>query len=47
MKTLIGKFACFFIGHKWTILWTYYNGKVHCKCKRCEKTKDNYFWEFL
>ena len=47
MKKLIRKLICTFKGHEWMVYWTYYNGVIHCKCKRCEKTKENYIWEFM
>lgn len=47
MKKLTRKLICLFKGHQWIVYWAYYNGMTHCKCKRCEKTKEDYIWEFM
>ena len=47
MKKLTKKLICAFKGHRWIIYETYYNGMAHCKCRRCNKTKNDFIWEFL
>lgn len=47
MKRLINRLICSIKGHKWVVFWTYYNGMAHCKCRRCNKSTDNYLWELM
>ena len=47
MKKLTKKLICLFKGHRWVVYETYYNSMVHCKCRRCNKIKNDFIWEFL
>ena len=47
MKKTILKIMCYFLGHKWMIMYVYSGSRVKCKCDRCDVVKENYIWEFL
>jgi hypothetical protein len=47
LKKLKNRLICKIKGHFWLVQWAYYNGMTHCKCKRCNKTKEDYIYEFL
>lgn len=40
------KLTCKLFGHKWVLFYVY-GIRAHCKCSRCEQTKDDYLDKFF